>query len=140
MTDAATVAAPAKINLFLRVLSREADGFHGLETLFCLVSLADTLRVERRGGSEVTIEVQGAEVGPAAENLAARAAALVLDATGRRFGTHVTLTKRIPVQAGLGGGSSDAAATVAASVMGTGERGDRSSPRGSSPTTRRRAG
>ena len=85
---AATVQAPAKVNLFLRVLAREADGFHGLETLFCLLSLADTLRVERREGREVTIEVAGADVGPAADNLAVRAAELVLDATGRRFGAN----------------------------------------------------
>ena len=102
MTDAATAPAPAKVNLFLRVLAREADGFHGLETLFCLVSLTDTLRAERRDGCGVTIEVEGAELGPPAQNLAVRAAELVLDATGRRFGVHLTLTKRIPVRAGLG--------------------------------------
>jgi 4-diphosphocytidyl-2-C-methyl-D-erythritol kinase len=114
---AATALAPAKLNLFLRVLAREADGFHGLETLFCLVNLADTLRVERREGREVTIDVEGADLGPAADNLAARAAGLVLDATGRRFGVHLTLTKRIPTQAGLGGGSSDAAAALHATNL-----------------------
>ena len=114
---AATAQAPAKLNLFLRVLAREADGFHGLETLFCLVSLADTLRVERREGREITIDVEGADVGPAADNLAARAAELVLDATGRRFGVHLTLRKRIPTQAGLGGGSSDAAAALHATNL-----------------------
>ncbi len=114
---AATAQAPAKLNLFLRVLAREADGFHSLETLFCLVTLADTLRVERREGREVTIDVEGADVGPAADNLAARAAELVLDATGRRFGVHLTLTKRIPTRAGLGGGSSDAAAALHATNL-----------------------
>ena len=109
---AVTVSAPAKLNLFLRVLAREADGYHGLETLFCLVSLADSLRVERRDGGGVTIEVEGAEVGPAEQNLAVRAAAMVLEATGRRFGVHLVLTKRIPVRAGLGGGSTDAAAAL----------------------------
>jgi 4-diphosphocytidyl-2-C-methyl-D-erythritol kinase len=109
---AVTVSAPAKVNLFLRVLAREADGYHGLETLFCLVSLADSLRVERRDGGGVTIEVEGAEVGPAGQNLAVRAAAMVLEATGGRFGVHLALTKRIPVRAGLGGGSSDAAAAL----------------------------
>jgi 4-diphosphocytidyl-2-C-methyl-D-erythritol kinase len=113
MSDTAvTVSAPAKVNLFLRVLAREADGYHGLETLFCLVSLADSLRMERRDGSGVTIEVEGADVGPAGQNLAVRAAAMVLEATGRRFGVHLALTKRIPVRAGLGGGSSDAAAAL----------------------------
>ena len=56
--------------------------------------------------------MEGADVGPPADNLAVRAAELVLDATGRRFGVHLTLTKRIPVRAGLGGGSSDAAAAL----------------------------
>jgi 4-diphosphocytidyl-2-C-methyl-D-erythritol kinase len=107
-----TVQAHAKVNLFLRVLAREADGFHGLETLFCLVSLADTLRAERREAGGVTIDVEGADVGPAERNLAARAADVVLEATGRRFGVHLTLTKHIPVRAGLGGGSSDAAAAL----------------------------
>ena len=114
MTSRVSIAAHAKLNLFLRVLSREADGFHGLETLFCLVDLADRLQVERRDGKAITIEVEGADVGPPESNLAVRAAALVLAATGERFGVHLTLTKRIPVQAGLGGGSSDAAAALLA--------------------------
>jgi 4-diphosphocytidyl-2-C-methyl-D-erythritol kinase len=107
-----TLPAPAKVNLFLRVLSKEDGGHHGIETLLCLISLADTLTAERREARGVTIDVTGAEVGPAAENLAARAANLVLQSTGNRFGIHLTLTKRIPVRAGLGGGSSDAAAAL----------------------------
>jgi 4-diphosphocytidyl-2-C-methyl-D-erythritol kinase len=115
VTDAAVrVPAHAKLNLFLRVLAREADGYHGLETLFCLVDLADELRAERREGRGVTIEVEGAAAGPAAENLALRGAVAVLAATGERFGVHLTLTKRIPVRAGLGGGSSDGAAALLA--------------------------
>jgi 4-diphosphocytidyl-2-C-methyl-D-erythritol kinase len=106
--------AHAKLNLFLRVLAREADGYHGLETLFCLVDLADELRVERREGRGVTIAVQEADVGPAEDNLAVRGAAAVLAATGDRYAVHLTLTKRIPVRAGLGGGSSDAAAALLA--------------------------
>ena len=106
------LGAPAKLNLFLRVLGRETDGYHGLETLFCLVDLADRLRAERRDTGGVTVEVEGADVGPPERNLAVRAAELVLEATGRRFGVHLTLGKRIPVQAGLGGGSSDAAAAL----------------------------
>jgi 4-diphosphocytidyl-2-C-methyl-D-erythritol kinase len=112
MNDAVDLTAPAKINLFLRVLAREADGYHDLETLFCLVSLADELRAERREGHGVTIEVSGAELGPPDRNLAVRAAAMVLAATGERFAVHITLTKHIPVQSGLGGGSSDAAAAL----------------------------
>ena len=110
--DAVTVAAPAKLNLFLRVLARESDGYHSLETLFCLVSLADTVVAARREERVVSIEVEGADVGPPEQNLASRAAALVLEATGHPFGVHLKLTKRIPVRAGLGGGSSDAAAAL----------------------------
>jgi len=64
------VACHAKVNLFLRVLAREEDGFHSLETLFCLLDLADRLVVERREQPGVTIEVSGGDVGPAADNLA----------------------------------------------------------------------
>ncbi len=112
MTGAVSGAAPAKLNLFLRVLAREADGFHGLETLFCRLALADELAVERTVDSGVSLTVEGADTGPAEENLAARAARAVLDATGNRFGVRVKLTKRIPVGAGLGGGSADAAAAL----------------------------
>jgi 4-diphosphocytidyl-2-C-methyl-D-erythritol kinase len=112
MSYSVTLPALAKVNLFLRVLSRNEDGYHSLETLLCLISLGDTLRAERKEGQGVSIEVEGAEVGPAEENLAVRAARRVLDATGNRFAIHLTLTKRIPVRAGLGGGSSDAAAAL----------------------------
>jgi 4-diphosphocytidyl-2-C-methyl-D-erythritol kinase len=112
---AVRVEAYAKLNLLLRVLAREADGYHGLETLFALVDLHDTVVAERREGHDVTLEVDGGDdLGPAEQNLAVRAARRVLDATGRRFGVHLRLTKRIPVQAGLGGGSSDAAAALIA--------------------------
>lgn len=114
MTDTVTLPCPAKVNLFLRVLAREDDGYHGLETLFCRISLADELVMERRDGRGVTIDVEGAETGPDEENLAVRAAKMVLDATGNRCGVHIRLTKRIPVRAGLGGGSSNAAAALAA--------------------------
>lgn len=113
MTSVA-VACHAKLNLFLRVLARESDGYHGIETLFCLVDLVDRLVAERREERGVTIAVAGADTGPPEDNLAARAAGLVLDATGRRFGVHLALEKRIPVRAGLGGGSSDAAGALAA--------------------------
>lgn len=108
------ISCHAKVNLFLRVLAREASGFHGIETLFCRLALADDLTVERREGSSVTLDTGGANLGPDADNLAVRATTAVLEATGRRFGVHLTLTKRIPVQAGLGGGSSNAAAALLA--------------------------
>ena len=114
MNPSVTLAAPAKVNLFLRVLSRNEDGYHSLETLLCLISLADTLQAERREGRGVTLAVEEADLGPWEDNLAVRAANRVLEATGHRFAIHLSLTKRIPVRAGLGGGSSDAAAALQA--------------------------
>lgn len=109
--DSVRISAHAKANLLLRVLSRETSGFHNIETLFTLLELADELVVQRIAAG-ITLEVHGADTGPAEDNLAYRAARLMLDATGRRFGVHIAITKEIPVQAGLGGGSSDAAATL----------------------------
>ena len=108
---AVRIAAHAKVNLFLRILSRESSGYHQIETAFALLELADELEV-RRLDSGVTLEVEGPDLGPVEENLAVRAARAVLDATGNRFGVALRLTKRIPVRAGLGGGSSDAAAAL----------------------------
>ena len=113
MVDVIHARAHAKVNLFLRVLSREADGFHGIETLFCRISLADELVIGRTA-SGVTLETASGDLGPAAKNLAVRAAEAVLEATGRRFGVRLSLTKQIPVGAGLGGGSSDAAVVLLA--------------------------
>src|SRR6266487_954958 len=113
MSDTLRVLAHAKINLFLRILAREASGFHQIETAFALLELADELAVRRGGsGGGVTLEVEGPDLGPSDENLAVRAARMVLDATGNRFGVAIKLTKRIPVRAGLGGGSSDGAAAL----------------------------
>ena len=113
---AVRVAAHAKVNLFLRILARETSGFHQIETAFALLELADEL-VVRRTDSGVTLEVSGPDLGPSDENLAVRAARLVLDATGNHFGVAIKLAKRIPVRAGLGGGSSDGAATLHAVNM-----------------------
>lgn len=114
MTECVVRAAPAKLNLFLRVLAREADGFHGIETLFCRIDLKDELQVSRRDEPGVGLSVSGADTGPEEDNLAVLAAQMVLTATGRPFGVSLTLEKRIPVRAGLGGGSSDAAAALLA--------------------------
>lgn len=113
MTDRVERACPAKVNLVLRVLAREADGMHTLETVFCRIDLADTVVVERVDAG-IALTVEGAECGPPEENLAWRAAESVLAQTGRRFGVRVHLTKRIPVGAGLGGGSSNAAQVLLA--------------------------
>ena len=113
MTDTITRECPAKVNLFLRVLAREADGYHGIETLFCRITLADTITVNRADRG-VLLKVEGADVGPIEDNLAYRAADAVLAATGRKCGVTMELTKRIPAGGGLGGGSSDAASALIA--------------------------
>lgn len=105
------VAAHAKLNLLLRILAREHAGFHQIETAFTLLELADEITVTRTDRG-VALTVDGPDLGPADENLAVRAARAVLEATGNKFGVSIALTKRIPVRAGLGGGSSDAAATL----------------------------
>ncbi len=114
MTGAATREARAKINLFLRVLGRETGGYHSIETLFCRIELADTLTAQRADAPGITLEVSGADTGPVEENLAFRAARAVLEVSQRAFGVHLTLQKRIPIGAGLGGGSTDAGAALSA--------------------------
>ncbi|MGH7592846.1 MAG: 4-(cytidine 5'-diphospho)-2-C-methyl-D-erythritol kinase, partial [Gemmatimonadales bacterium] len=113
MTDTRTRECPAKVNLFLRVLAREADGFHGIETLFCRIGLSDTLQVTRTDAG-IALSVDGAEFGAPEDNLAWRAADAVLAATGRHFGVAMHIVKRVPVGGGLGGGSSDAAGALLA--------------------------
>ena len=109
--DRVQLTAHAKVNLFLRILARESNGYHQIETAFALLDLADELEAVRTAAG-VTIAVDGADVGPAEENLAVRGARALLEATGQKFGVALRLTKRIPVKAGLGGGSADAAAAL----------------------------
>ncbi|HEX6589258.1 MAG TPA: 4-(cytidine 5'-diphospho)-2-C-methyl-D-erythritol kinase [Longimicrobiales bacterium] len=105
--------APAKINLHLRIVARTADGYHDLETLFQALELHDTL--EARRADETTLDVAGGiETGPASENLVLRAARAFEAAVPGAPRVAFRLTKRIPSAAGLGGGSSDAAATLRA--------------------------
>lgn len=114
LPESATVDAPAKVNLFLRILAREAGGFHGLETLFCALSLADTVTV-RRGDAGIRLRVDGSvDTGPPERNLAVRAAERFHAAAGIDPSIDIVLEKRLPSAAGLGGGSSDAAAALRA--------------------------
>lgn len=108
----ARVSALAKINLSLKVLDRRPDGYHELRTVFQTVSLADTLEIEFAPAPRTRIEVCGAPEIP--DNLVERAARLALDALGITAQVRFGLTKRIPIGAGLGGGSSDAAAVLLA--------------------------
>jgi len=109
---AAQIDAPCKINLYLRVLGLHEGGpYHEIETLFLAVDLQDHLAIEP-GGKDVRLTVEGADVGPPEENLVTRAARAFVAETGIDPGLRIRLRKRIPAGAGLGGGSSDAAATL----------------------------
>lgn len=101
----------AKINLGLAVVGRRGDGYHDIDTLFQTVSLADTLAIESGPADGISLGVEGARVPEGPSNLAWAAAAAVLERTGCP-GVSIALKKRIPVAAGLGGGSADAAAVL----------------------------
>ncbi|HXY68441.1 MAG TPA: 4-(cytidine 5'-diphospho)-2-C-methyl-D-erythritol kinase [Gemmatimonadales bacterium] len=105
--------APAKINLWLRVFGRDAKGYHAIESLFQLIGLEDDLVFEP-APSGVALVGAPAALAPATDNLIVRAATRFLAAARARAGVRITLTKRIPWNAGLGGASSDAASTLAA--------------------------
>ncbi|MFN2427362.1 MAG: 4-(cytidine 5'-diphospho)-2-C-methyl-D-erythritol kinase [Candidatus Binatia bacterium] len=110
-----TVRAPAKVNLSLRVLGRRPDGYHDLDSLMFAISLYDTLRIAATPARRpsVTCSVSGPERVPGGPtNLAARAASAVLDRLGANARVSVRVRKEIPFGAGLGGGSSDAAAVI----------------------------
>lgn len=109
----ARVEAEAKLNLFLRVRSREPSGYHQLETLFQRIALADSVTVYS-GGAGRSLECRGADVGPVERNLAWRAAGAYADAAGGPATFRIEIEKRIPVGGGLGGGSADAAAVLRA--------------------------
>lgn len=108
----ARLRALAKINLGLRVLYKRSDGFHELRTVFQTISLADTLDVEFTPSRRTSIELAGCD--HIADNLVVRAARAAMDAMKTTGSVRFHLTKRIPMGAGLGGGSSDAAAVLLA--------------------------
>jgi len=110
------VFAPAKINLGLEVVRHRRDGYHDIETIFQTLDFGDSLSFRESGGkSAFRLEVEGLAAPNGSENLVARAWALMRErAGGEPPGLKVSLVKRIPVAAGLGGGSSDAAATLLA--------------------------
>jgi 4-diphosphocytidyl-2-C-methyl-D-erythritol kinase len=106
-------AAPAKINLYLHITGRRADGFHELETLMAPISLGDMLEIDLiDAGIEFTCSDPA--LADAKDNLATKAARLFLDEFKIERGARIHLDKQVPVGAGLGGGSSDAAAVLIA--------------------------
>ena len=107
------VPAPAKLNLFLHVTGRRGDGLHLLETLFAALDVGDTITVARRDDGAIRRAGGWQEI-PEEADLALRAAHALRKATGCPAGADITVTKRIPVGGGLGGGSSDAASVLLA--------------------------
>lgn len=125
MNTSVTVRAPAKINLQLAVGPLRPDGYHDLVTVFHAVSLFDEVTVTpvEAGGDSVSVAGEGArEVPEDDDNLALRAVRALRDATGQGYPTRVAITKRIPVAAGMAGGSADCAAALVAcnQLWGTG--------------------
>jgi 4-diphosphocytidyl-2-C-methyl-D-erythritol kinase len=114
MPESVSLDAPAKVNLRLKILAREASGYHALETVFCALSLADRVTVSRAAGGMALEVAGGVDTGPPERNLAVRAARRFYVELGRDPAIQVRVEKRIPAAAGLGGGSSDAAAVLRA--------------------------
>jgi 4-diphosphocytidyl-2-C-methyl-D-erythritol kinase len=108
-----TALAPAKINLILRILDRRADGFHNLWSLMQTVGLEDEVAIQLSPHhAGIQLQCDALSLNTDQTNLVYRAAAAVLQRSAQRIGLDIVLTKRIPMGAGLGGGSSDAAATI----------------------------
>ena len=105
--------APAKINLFLEILGKRDDGFHEIETIMQEIDLVDNLRFEEIEEG-VRLECNNRIIPVNKDNLVCKAANLILKECGIKKGVLINLEKKIPVGAGLGGGSSDAAATLKA--------------------------
>lgn len=104
--------APAKINLMLDVLHKRADGFHEVEMIMTMVDLADRLELSELRRDSIIISSQAGYIPLDEKNLAFQAARLIKERYNVKSGVHIHLDKRIPVAAGLAGGSSDAAATL----------------------------
>ena len=105
--------APAKLNLFLHITGRRPDGYHSLQTVFQLLDWGDRLHFTRRDDGVVTRKTDVPGV-PEADDLVVRAARLLQEHAGSTFGVEIEIDKRLPMGAGLGGGSSDAATTLLA--------------------------
>jgi 4-diphosphocytidyl-2-C-methyl-D-erythritol kinase len=106
------VPAPAKLNLFLHITGRRPDGYHLLQSVFMLIDWCDTLHFEKRPGGSISREDLSQPL--PAQDLITRAAHLLQQHTGCTDGVHIAVDKQIPAQAGMGGGSSDAATCLLA--------------------------
>ncbi len=106
------VPAPAKLNLFLHITGRRADGYHLLQSVFMLIDWHDTLHFDLRADGVISREDLGPALPP--DDLVVRAARALQQAGGAAQGAHIGVLKRVPSQAGMGGGSSDAASCLLA--------------------------
>jgi 4-diphosphocytidyl-2-C-methyl-D-erythritol kinase len=106
------VPAPAKLNLFLHITGRRSDGYHLLQSAFMLIDWCDTLHFERRSDGKITREDLTTALPP--DDLIVRAARALQTSSACSSGVHIGIEKHIPAQAGMGGGSSDAASTLLA--------------------------
>ena len=114
-TAALRVPAPAKLNLYLNVIGRRPDGYHLLDSLVAFAGIGDEVAVAPDSTIRLTLAGPFASaLGAVEDNIVLRAARALSERTGTRPGAAITLTKRLPVAAGLGGGSADAAATLVA--------------------------
>ena len=112
MTSLHNVLAPAKLNLFLHITGRREDGYHLLQSVFMLIDWCDTLHFETRANGQLSRE--DLTIPLPADDLVLRAAKALQSASGTTLGAHIAIDKTIPAQAGMGGGSSDAASTLLA--------------------------
>jgi 4-diphosphocytidyl-2-C-methyl-D-erythritol kinase len=106
------IAAPAKLNLFLHIVGKRADGYHLLQSVFALIDWCDMLHFETRNDGQITREDLSAPL--PAQDLIVRAAQALQSVAATRLGVHIAVDKKIPAQAGMGGGSSDAASCLLA--------------------------
>jgi 4-diphosphocytidyl-2-C-methyl-D-erythritol kinase len=106
-----TVKAPGKLNLHLRITGKRPDGYHEIESLFVPVALWDTLNISK-ANKGLKVVCKGRELSEGPDNLVYRAARSFFEKAGIKGGARISLVKEIPISSGLGGGSSDAAATL----------------------------
>lgn len=114
MNDSISLESPAKINLRLEILRKRQDGYHELRTIFQKISIHDTLRFSLRGKKGISIAADHPKLPVGKNNLVYRAAQLIFEASQYTGGLDIEIEKRIPLGAGLGGGSSNASATLRA--------------------------
>ena len=105
--------APAKLNLFLHIIGRRADGYHLLQTIFQFIELADSIHFEINSSGKLKLETSYSDITPE-DDLVLRAAKILQEKTGCKSGANITVEKNLPIGGGLGGGSSDAATTLVA--------------------------